>query len=100
VDSIVICSKRLKLQEGKRMNRSITQKILLVILLVTLMDGGSLAESGARSANPGIIQKSGPLINGMTGAIADHLQPTFDDNCPGNRNLAHNNVPATASRSN
>ncbi len=82
------------------MNRSITQKILLVILLVTLMDGGSLAEAGTRSANPGIIQKSGPLVNGVTSAMAEHGQSTFGNNCPYHRNLSHKNVSASASTSN
>ncbi len=82
------------------MNRSITQKILLVILLVVLMDGGSLAESGTRSASPGIIQKNGPLINGMTNAMAEHLQPAFGRDCPSHRNVSHKNGPAFASTAN
>jgi len=76
------------------MNRSITQKIFLVILLVTLMDGGSLAESGTRSDRPGIIQKSGPLINGMTSAMGVSVQPTLVKYCPGHRYLPRKDLPA------
>jgi hypothetical protein len=82
------------------MNHSIAQKILLVIVLVTIMDGGTLAESGSRAAKPGAIQKSGPLINGMTTAMTGRWQLTLGSNCPYHGNLSHKNVLASRVSSN
>jgi hypothetical protein len=82
------------------MNRSITQKILLVILLVTVMDGGTLAASGTSTTSLGIIQKSGPLINGMASTMVGHWQLTHGSNCPYHRNLSRRNVQSSGGISN
>jgi hypothetical protein len=77
------------------MNRSIAQKILLVIVLVTIMNGGTLAGSEVGTAKPSGMQMSGPMINGVSDAISDHWQTGPGNACPFHRNVSHKNVPAS-----
>jgi hypothetical protein len=77
------------------MNRSITQKILLVFMLVTLMGAGSLVQAGSGTPGPSAAQGNNTLASGYgtSNSMAGSWQAGSGHDCP-----YHHSVPNVSSK--
>jgi len=77
------------------MNRSITQKILLVFMLVTLMGAGALVQSGSSTPGPSAAQRNSTVASGYgtSNSMTSSWQADPGYDCP-----YHHSVPNVSSR--